>query len=492
MAFAREAQAADIVSRLTFLLVNDVYRINEDAQRRGGMARLAAVVKSERARAAAEERHLICVHAGDTLSPSLMSSLDQGAHMIALFNEVGLDVFVPGNHEFDFGKQVYLERAGEARFPFLAANLRDHEGNMLPHHQDQLLIESGGLKLALIGAALDSTPNVSRSGDLVFSPALATITEKAKAARAAGADLVIAIIHADKPTGTALMDAHVVDLILSGHNHDLHIDFDGRTALMESAQDANYIVTVDLDVALKQNEAARSLSWWPNFKVTDTARVDPDPVLLAKVRVYEDGLAKTLDVELAIVEAPLDSRTEIVRGEESAIGNLVADALRKAADAEVALVNGGGIRGNRTYPTGTQLTRRDVLDELPFGNKTIVVNVEGRSLWLALENGFSQVERQSGRFPQVSGLIVTADLAAKPGARVKSVTINGKDLDPARRYKLATNDFLARGGDGYWMLAGGSDVTADSGTRLVAQDVMDYIEAEKRVTAKVEGRIVFV
>src|SRR6516165_6249581 len=182
MAFAREAQAADIVSRLTFLLVNDVYRINEDAQRRGGMARLAAVVKSERARAAAEERHRICVHAGDTLSPSLMSSLDQGAHMIALFNEVGLDVFVPGNHEFDFGKQVYLERAGEARFPFLAANLRDHEGNMLPHHQDQLLIESGGLKLALIGAALDSTPNVSRSGDLVFSPALATITEKAKAA----------------------------------------------------------------------------------------------------------------------------------------------------------------------------------------------------------------------------------------------------------------------------------------------------------------------
>ncbi|HEV7911862.1 MAG TPA: bifunctional metallophosphatase/5'-nucleotidase, partial [Methylocella sp.] len=93
----RAAPAAGSAARVSFLLVNDVYRIEENKDGRGGMARFAATVKAERARTLAEHRHLVCVHAGDTLSPSLLSSFDQGAHMIDLFNDVGLDVFVPGN-----------------------------------------------------------------------------------------------------------------------------------------------------------------------------------------------------------------------------------------------------------------------------------------------------------------------------------------------------------------------------------------------------------
>ncbi len=89
---------AEPAAHLTFLLVNDVYELDENAQKRGGLARLASVVKAERARAAREGRRLTFVHAGDTLSPSLMSSFDQGRHMVALFNDLGLDIFVPGNH----------------------------------------------------------------------------------------------------------------------------------------------------------------------------------------------------------------------------------------------------------------------------------------------------------------------------------------------------------------------------------------------------------
>jgi len=93
---------------------------------------------------------------------------------------------------------------------------------------------------------------------------------------------------------------------------------------------------------------------------------------------------------------------------ECAIGDLFADALRKAAMADVAIVNGGGIRGNRIYPAGTRLLKRDILDELPFGNKTMVTNVPGKALLDALENGFSQIERYAGRFPQVSGLSIVS------------------------------------------------------------------------------------
>ncbi len=121
----------------------------------------------------------------------------------------------------------------------------------------------------------------------------------------------------------------------------------------------------------------------------------------------------------------------------------------------------------------------------------MVTNVTGKAILEALENGFSQIERQAGRFPQVSGLFIVADPAAAPGARVKTVTVGGEVLDIRRDYKLATNDFMALGGDGYGMLAGKTHVSADSGTRLAALDVIDYIAAAKLIDAKIEGRIVF-
>ena len=487
----RAASTAGSAARVSLLLVNDVYRIEENKDGRGGMARFAAAVKAEREKALAEGRNIICIHAGDTLSPSLLSSFDQGAHMIDLFNDVGLDLFVPGNHEFDFGKDIYFERMGAARFPILAANLRDAAGLRLPRHQDQILIEADGLKLALIGAAYEGTATVSRPGDLVFGPTIPAVLAGAKSARAAGADLVVAIVHADKATGAALMNTHAIDLILSGHNHDLHIDFDGRTAFVESEQDANYVTVVEIDVARTRDEASRSLPWWPDFRVIDTAKIDPDSSMHAKVRDYQAGLAKRFDVEIATLAAPLDSRTGAMRSGECAIGDLIADALRKAAQADIAIINGGGIRGDKFYPAGTKLLKRDILDELPFSDKTVLTIVPGKAILAALENGLSQIGRLSGRFPQVSGLSIVADSAAAPGARVKAVMVNGEALDIARDYKLATNDFLARGGDGYGMLAGKTHVSADSGTRLVALDVIDYVAALKLIDAKVEGRIAF-
>jgi 2',3'-cyclic-nucleotide 2'-phosphodiesterase (5'-nucleotidase family) len=482
---------AEPAAHLTFLLVNDVYEMDENAQRRGGFARLATVVRTERARALREGRKLIFVHAGDTLSPSLMSSFDQGEHMIALFNALGLDLFVPGNHEFDFGVDVYSKRMAEAQFAILAANLRDAAGESLPHHQDVLNLDLNGLKVALIGSAYDATPAASRSESLMFAPTYAMINKQAKAARQGGADFVVAIVHADKATGNALMAAHQVDVVLSGHNHDLHLDFDGRTALAESHQDANYVVVIDIDVAKSKTDPS-GLTWWPDFKVIDTASVVPDEEILAQIRAYQSTLSSELDVEVATLAAKLDSRTELVRSQECAVGNFVADALRAAANADIAITNGGGIRGNRIYEAGTAWTRRDVLSELPFGNKVVTLKVTGQAILAALENGVSRLPQASGRFPQVSGVKVTIAPSASAGSRVQSVTVNGEMLDPARIYRLATNDFMARGGDGYAMLSAGAGVTVDTGDVLLARAVMDYAQRLHTVAAQVDGRMIVI
>jgi 5'-nucleotidase/UDP-sugar diphosphatase len=200
-------------------------------------------------------------------------------------------------------------------------------------------------------------------------------------------------------------------------------------------------------------------------------------------------LSAELDVEIGTTVNALSSKRAIVRGEESAIGDLIADAMVAQSGADVAVTNGGGIRGDKDYAAGTKLTRKDVFTELPFGNKTVVTEISGADLLAGLENGFSQVEQGAGRFPQISGLVVTADLTKAPGARVQTVTVKGEPLDPAKTYKLATNDYMIGGGDGYTAFSKGKVLVDPSAAHLMASDVIDYITAKKSVDVKVDGRI---
>lgn len=482
---ARAAIAQATTTRITFVLTNDIYKISEE-KGRGGLARLAAVVKAERARGG----HVVFSHAGDTLSPSLMSGFDKGQHMFALFNAMALDVFAPGNHEFDFGKAEYLKRVGEAKFPILAANLRNGDGSVLPGHADTLVKEFGGIKVGFVGLALESTPQISTTDDLKFSAAADKARDAAAALRKGGADLVVVVSHADKATRLRIAETRGVDLVLNGHNHDVHIAYDGKSVAAESGEDAQYVVMVDVEATASGEGDKRQVRWSPAFRVVDTKEVKPDPDTLALVKGYEDMLSKELDVDIATLAAPLDSRSATVRGGEAAIGNLIADAMKAATGADVAMTNGGGIRANKQYPVGHKLTRRDVLAELPFGNKTAVTEITGKALKAALENGLSQVEQRGGRFPQVSGLKVVASLAAPAGSRVQSVEVNGQPLDEAKMYKVATNDFMLRGGDGYTSLAGKVAATVDSGGALMANDVMVYARKLGAIDAKVEGRVV--
>jgi 5'-nucleotidase/UDP-sugar diphosphatase len=217
--------------------------------------------------------------------------------------------------------------------------------------------------------------------------------------------------------------------------------------------------------------------------------VEPDPETTAKVETYAKFLDDTLNVVIGTTETPLDSRRNVVRGEESSMGNLIADAMRAQTGADVAIMNGGGIRADRTYDAGTQLTRRDMLTELPFGNTTQVTELEGKQILLALENGVSQVEKGAGRFPQVSGMTFVYDPAKEPGSRIVSVTVGDVALDPAKTYKVAVNDYILGGGDGYDALGAGVMLTNAGGGGLVAQDVMTYVEKAGTVSPKIEGRI---
>ena len=469
---------------LTILLVNDLDRYAED-DGRGGFARLMGVLEAENAAAS----DVLFVHAGDALSPSLLSGFDQGAHMVALLNEAPLDLFVMGNHEFDFGPDVARQRLAEARFPIVNSNVTLPDGSLFPGTVESRLIEVQGYRLGFFGLTTPDTAVISSPGETRFAPVLDSARSLAAKLREAGADLVIAVAHVGRADDQALFDARFADLILSGHDHDLRILYDGRTALVESASQADFVTAIELSLDRIESEGASKLVWSPSFRAIDTATVEPSPRGLELVAALDAKLSAELDVPIGTTATELDSRRATVRGEEAALGNLIADAMRAAVDADVAIANGGGIRGNKTYPAGATLLRRDILTELPFGNKTTKLELTGADLVTALEHGFGMVGEGAGRFPQVSGMVVEVDLTRPAGARVRSVGIGGERLDPSATYTLATNDFLARGGDGYAVLAEARRLIDPAAARLMASQVIDFVAAAGTVAPAVEGRI---
>jgi 5'-nucleotidase / UDP-sugar diphosphatase len=475
---------ADTV-KITLLGVGDVYNF-EGGKQRGGIARLNAVARAEKA----ANPNTLYLFDGDMLSPSLMSGFDKGANMVALTNIVPFDLAVPGNHEYDFGVENFNAQAKASKYPWAAINIKTADGKQPEGLGGVVVKDIQGVKLALVPVAQDTSPEVASTGTLKFDPTADSAIAAAKQARKDGADIVVGVVQAPHSDDQKMLASKAFDVIISGDDHDLVVQYNGISAYVDTSTEANYLVPIDLTVDVQTKDGKRSLSWQPNFRFIDTATVQPDPETQKIVDQYTADLDKELNVVIGKTEGPLDSRRNIVRTQEAAIGNLIADAMREAVGAEIAITNGGGIRADKQYPAGGDITRRDVLSELPFGNVTVLTEVTGKQVWDGLENGFSKIEDGAGRFPQVSGLVVTADKSKPAGSRVVSVTIGGKPLDPAAKYKLATNDYMLGGGDGYTSLAGGKVIVDAHGGKLIANDVMVMIKKLGTVNAKVEGRIV--
>ncbi|MCB1499557.1 MAG: 5'-nucleotidase C-terminal domain-containing protein [Bauldia sp.] len=484
-ALAVAAPALAETVTITFVQTNDIDRM-EEQDGRGGFARVAGLVRAERAKGPT-----FFIHSGDTLSPSLLSGIDHGAHVIDILNHMDVDFMVPGNHEFDFGPEVFRTRIAEATFPIVSSNILEADGSAPAHTIDRRIVDVNGVKVGFYGLTTEDTPVVSSPGDITFAPSIEVGLARAATLREEGADIVVAVVHTPIDVDFGLARAGAADLVLTGHDEHLMAFYNGRVAVTESESQGNYSVVTTLTIDKQEKDGKVTLDWEPAFRIVDTATVEPDPEIAALVATYTDKLDAELKVEIGVTETALDSRRATVRGEEAAIGNLIADAMREAVGADVALTNGGGIRGDTEYPAGAKLTRGDVFAELPFGNKTVKLEVTGADILAALENGFSQIETGAGRFPQVSGLTLILNPGRPAGERLVSVMVGDAPLAAEKTYTLATNDFVANGGDGYAVFKSAKQLVNAIDATLMASQVIDYIARAGTMSPKPEGRIVF-
>ncbi|MDF2096340.1 bifunctional metallophosphatase/5'-nucleotidase [Aquibaculum arenosum] len=468
--------------RLVIVHVSDLDRI-EARGGRGGLAKLASVVGTLRL----EHEHVLVTHGGDAVSPSVMSNFDQGAHMIDLLNRLDLDLFVLGNHEFDFGPEVTLERVAEADFPVLGSNLRRSDGTKLPGVEDEIILEIAGWHIGVMGLLTPQTLTSSSPGDIAFTSEVDAAAERAASLRAEGADFVVALVHSGYDVDTALVRQGAVDLVLGAHDHLQHLLWPTNgTAFVEAGAQANHVAIIE--ILLQEGEDSDN-DWSAQFRFLDTLEITPDPDMQQAVQGYLADFEEELGRPLAITEVALDTRGSSLRSEENAFGNLIADAFRVATEADVAIQNAGGIRGHRHYAKGSILTKGDVIAELPFQNPMVLLEVDGETLWQIVEHGLAAVEQRSGRFPQVSGLSIVYDPQKLPGERLLELHVQDQPLESDALYRLAVNGFNAKGGDGYEMLTELPRLSHPADGLSDTAVLMRHLEQAERIAPRIEGRI---
>ena len=469
---------------LTIVHFNDIDRIG-DQKGAGGIAKLATIVKQERART----QNILVTHGGDTISPSLLSGFDKGAHMIDLLNKLDIDMMALGNHEFDFGPEIAVERIQQAQFPMLSNNAFDPDGSLVDGVTENLMFDFGPYKVGFFGLTTVSTAVKSSPEPVRFHDATKIAKEQVEILRQKGAHMVFALAHTNLSEDRALEKQALVDFVLSGDDHDLRLHYNGKNGLIESSSQANFVTVIDFTLKMTESRKGPKFSWSPTFRVINTETVEADPDFTKHVKVYLDQLSKKLDIAIGTTEVDLDSRRSTVRSQENALSNLIIDAMRDAVQADIGITNGGGIRADRQYSAGTKLTRRDIQSELPFGNRTLLLEITGQDVVHALENGVSQIEEGAGRFPHVSGISFTFDRQKPVGERVMDVKIADQPIDLTKTYTLATNDYMARGGDGYSVFAPLKRLIDKNASSFMASQVMDYITAKGKISPKVENRV---
>lgn len=456
----------------------------------GGIAWLAA-----KAEALRQERPSLLLAAGDMSQGHNWVNLSQGKSAIELLNLMGFDAMVMGNHEFDFGQRVLSERLAEARFPVLAANVEGLTG-LAPY----VLREVGGVRVAIVGVVADDTPvathprNVSGLRFLSSADVLAgQIPELRKRA-----EVVIVLSHMGYAADRTLAEqVPGIDLIVGGHSHTKLEQPTrlGGTVIVQAWEHAKALGVVDITV-----DAGRVTAIDGRLEEIRPAPGAPQPAVQALVANYQKEVDKVLEGEAGVSAVALDG--ENVRRSETNLGDLVADIARATAGADAAIFNGGGIRASIA---AGPIRVKDVYTALPFDNYLVAVRLTGAQIRRTLEHGVAGVEIGAGAFPQVSGLAFTYDPAAPAGMRVREVAINGEPLDPAREYAVATNDFLAAGGDGFTAFGDAVKSSRDfavvggalKGEKLVYCDagrwlrdvVIDWLREQGTIAPTVAGRI---
>ncbi|MCL1795498.1 MAG: bifunctional metallophosphatase/5'-nucleotidase [Clostridia bacterium] len=476
MALAEDAEEPVVI---TIFHTNDVHgRYNSVAGM--GYAMMASYVNRAR-----QSGNVLVLDAGDTLHGTVFASSVKGESIVEVMNAIGYDAMAMGNHDFNYGLDRLKELSDMMEFPLLSATITKRNGD---HAFDAYaIIEIAEKKIAVIGAQnpdIVTAIHPDHVKDIAFS-GVELVERAVMDVQKLGADAIVVLAHWGTPESVkTLASIPGVSVVIDGHSHTELYNIE------QSADEAHALVTSTGEYL--QNLGKVTLIFAPEGGLTVEAELIPNPGVFedhTTIRAIEAvELAQSAELNRVIGETEVELMGERadVRTSESNWGNLACDIFIEATGADVALINGGNIRA--TTAAGP-ITARDIFTVFPFGNLVVMLEVDGQALIDSIEVGLSLYPEANGGFPQVGGMSFTFDPAKDAGERIVELLIAGEPVDPEATYKLATNDFLAAGGDGFTALAE-FGITMEIGA--MDEVITDYFRENSPVAPAVEGRITVV
>ena len=474
------------VDEITILHTNDTHSRIEAGKYAGmGFAKISSLINDYRS----QSENVLVLDAGDTFHGQTIANLVKGESVVKVLNAIGYDAMVPGNHDFNYGQQRLLELDQMADFPILAANVKKGSETVL---QPYLIKNVAGLKVVIFGLATPETTYKTHPKNVEGL----TFEDPVKVAKAMvnqfedKADLIIALSHLGISHGSNYTSKKVdeevsgIDIIVDGHSHsklDKGLQVNDTLIVMAGEYDKNLgVVKVTVEDGQIKDKKVEMIT------KDQTANLNEDKKILDLVAEIKEKNREITSVVVGEAAVLLDGERGHVRTGETNMGNLITDAMLAAVDADCAITNGGGIRASISEG---EITKGDVITVLPFGNFTIVKEISGSDILEAIEHGISAYPATEGKFPQVGGISFVFDPTRPAGERVLNLKIAGRAIDYNKTYKVATNDFMAAGGDGYTMFADSPTVQEAGGLEEV---VINFIKEKGTVKPEVEGRIISV
>ena len=482
----------------------------------------------------------LLVDNGDAIQGEPIGTVTNGSFIIDLMNDAGYDVAIPGNREFGYGMDRFLELTEMADFPYISCNF-NKEGELV--FDPYTIKEVNGVKIGFVGVTTPHTLTTStpkyfqdENGEFIYGfmqdetgeQVCAAVQSAVDAARAEGADYVVVLGHMGKDTTDRpytykeiIENTEGIDVFLDGHSHDkVQVEVKDRAGntVIRSACGQRLEAVGYVRISAEDGSLSTGLyAWEGETSLTETMRIE-NP-MSTKIAEKQSEVADLLNEVVASSSVDLIANDpeavdangdpiRIIRLQETNLGDLCADAYKEQTGADIAIINGGGIRAD--IPAG-DITYGDIISVHPYGNMICVVDATGQQIIDALEWGVRSLPDENGAFLQVSGLTYEIDMSVESSCtydmdgmftgvegdyRVKNVRVGGEPIDPEKTYMVASHSYLLKDcGDGYTMFKESQmildEVILDNQVLInYITRAMDGVVDEKYANPYGDGRIV--
>jgi len=464
--------------KLTILYMNDPhahYEPYQDGSTKeliGGFAKAQTVIKEILAANKAQGRETLIFLAGDLLMGTPFSTAFKGRLGVELMNKMNFMAMTVGNHEFDYGQEnLFNTLRPMMKFPLLSANTTSESGGYLFDRTVEKRFPKLSAKAVILGLTTSDTAIMTHPKNvkgLVFRDPIQTARELLKVVNKD--DLIIALTHIGVDEDKKLASACPrINVIIGGHSHTALLQplRVGDTIVCQAGAYSKYVGRLDIEVqkGCVTRYSGRLILLGPDTK--------PDEEIESIISEHKKLMDASLNEVIGKTQVFLDGTEKNVRsGHDTNLGRLIASNMATGSGSDVAMINGGSIRGSLKEG---DITLNDIYTVLPFSNTEVTMNLTGNDLLAALERNAS-LEPGSGGKLQTFGIKYRIDQGT-----VRIDDIRGKGFDPETTYSVAVNDFLAAGGDGYTVFKENGKNYYDS-SLLVTDLLIDFIKAKKVIS----------